>query len=928
MAEASGGFAELVAAAHGYDPFAWQQRLLGMVLATGRWPAVIDLPTGAGKTSVLDVAVFALAADPDRFPRRVVFVIDRRVVVDQVTRHALRLLDALSHPRTPGVADIASRLRSLSGGEDPLGVVALRGGIPLDGSWAHRPDQPWVIVSTVDQYGSRLLFRGYGTSKGMRPVHAGLAGNDCLVVLDEVHLSLPFAATLTRLTANPTPSPLPRRFQVVQMSATPHGPGDTPFRLGQQDLDPTANPEFVCRVTATKQARLRPVGKSKQAAHEVLPSAVEQAVASWPAAASTIGVVVNRVRTAREVHRLLSARGTKAELLTGRMRPLDRADLLDRVAGRLDPDRNPPEDQERLVVVATQAIEVGADITFDGLITETAPIDALRQRFGRLDRRGRFAERAGTPAEALILGVKDAIQSTKPDPVYGAALRAAWEELIARFGDRPFDVGPTSADLEDMPEATISPTPGAPLLLASHLDAWVQTDPEPTAQPAIDPFLHGWDTSADPDVTVVWRWDTSPAVLAVCPPRPAEGLPVPLHAAQAWLEGLPEPDVADVDAAATGPAGPDTGRTVLRWRGFRHGAEEVPIANIEPGNTLIVGPDRGGVTAGTWDPTGTERVEDLGDRAQLAYQRQVTLRLDPRVLPAGLVSAHPVPQPADEESTLTDLDAARQWLAASRDWLEGQTDAPDWLRKAVGRLLDGQPRVTAADGYLIVTGPYKPGRPTLEPTLLDGSDDTNSFTETAVTLRDHLDGVGRLARQFAERVGFPSAIAADLELAGRLHDLGKADPRFQLRLLGGDEVAHARLVEPLAKSTPGTPHRAAGYPAGMRHELLSVALTESEPSLIAGAADPDLVLHLIATHHGHSRPLPPIVTDPDPRTVTHKTDGVTLTARTDLTGTDLAIRSADRFWTLIQRYGHHGLAWLEAALRLADHRRSEQEAEP
>ena len=143
----------------------------------GTWPNVIDLPTGTGKTAVLDTAVFAMAAQPDVTPRRVVFVIDRRIVVDQVCKRALQLQRRIKAGDTAVLRRVRDCLSALSDGE-PLGVAALRGGIPIDDGWTHRPDQPWVMVATVDQFGSRLLFRGYGVSPGMWPVHAGLAGND------------------------------------------------------------------------------------------------------------------------------------------------------------------------------------------------------------------------------------------------------------------------------------------------------------------------------------------------------------------------------------------------------------------------------------------------------------------------------------------------------------------------------------------------------------------------------------------------------------------------------------------------------------------------------------------------------------------------------------------------------------------------------
>ena len=168
---------------HDQKPFPWQQRLTREVLHTGTWPKVIDLPTGSGKTAVLDTAIFALAARPTHSPRRVVFVIDRRIVVDQVCERAQRIRDRVKAGKTPILRRVKEQLAALSDGE-PLGVAALRGGVPMDNDWTHRPDQPWVVVSTVDQFGSRVLFRGYGIKQTMRPIHAGLAGNDCLVILD------------------------------------------------------------------------------------------------------------------------------------------------------------------------------------------------------------------------------------------------------------------------------------------------------------------------------------------------------------------------------------------------------------------------------------------------------------------------------------------------------------------------------------------------------------------------------------------------------------------------------------------------------------------------------------------------------------------------------------------------------------------------
>lgn len=912
-------FAAYFREVHGHPPFPWQERLTRQVLETGQWPEVIDLPTGTGKTAVLDTAVFSLAARPDVFPRRVVFVIDRRIIVDQVYERA-RLMQERIKAAESGVLRRVRDGLGVSGEESPLGVAALRGGIPIDNEWAHRPDLPWVVVSTVDQFGSRLLFRGYGVSPKMRPVHAGLAGNDCLAILDEVHLSRPFAETLENV-RNLNGGPLPRRFQVVEMSATPAKTEAVPFTLCDADLD--SAPELRKRVEAPKSARVVEVpGKSKQP-HDALPGAVVGIIGKeLDEEIRSAGVVVNRVRTARAAYRAVRDAGFRAHLITGRMRPLDRQRTLDAFSGAVDPDRT-GQPEELTVVVATQAIEVGADFSFDALLTECAPVDSLRQRFGRLDRRGDFAARTGAAAPAWILGVPMALNPKKPDPIYGDAARVTWEELLRLAGESPdglVDAGPRS--LRSFPEGSSAPHRHAPLLLPTYLDAWTQTNPEPVAAPAIDWFLHGMEQSPQPDVTLVWRRDRSADTLRLVPPRPAEFLPVPIHAARAWLAGQAEEPVGDVDSMGEAASPPPDAATLpfVRWGGFEDGPQEADLDDIRPGDVLLADPAAGGLSGGTWDPAASEPVSDLGDEAQHVYGRKATLRLDPAL--TGGLPAPPAPSgEADAEAPREDL--VRDWLRECGDL----PDCPDWMSEVAERLLrkgfeiavaDGSD-TGAGDGYYILTE-----KAATDAATMDGSDLATSATGAGISLREHMDGVGEKAADYARRLGLGADFQEDLRLAGRLHDLGKVDPRFQLGLAGGDEVARAMLDEPLAKSLPG---RAGGwsYPKGMRHEIASVAMVGSAPGLLEKARDPELVLHLIGSHHGHARPLPPVLRDADPQTLRFAVDGFEMETGSDLVDTPLALEMAERFWSLVEKYGYHGLAWLEAILRLADHRRSEEE---
>ena len=900
---------------HGYPPFPWQERLTAEVLETGAWPRVIDLPTGTGKTAVLDTAIFSLAARPEIFPRRIVFVVDRRIIVDQVYKRALRIQERIATAHTAVLNKVQRRLGAI-GESHLLGVVPLRGEIPIDSEWTHRPDLPWVVVSTVDQFGSRLLFRGYGVSRRMRPVHAGLAGNDCLVILDEVHLSKPFSQTLTAV-KDLDRGPLPPRFHVVEMSATPANEETRRFELEDKDLE--TSDELRRRVEAPKVAEVRAIPGKTKPPHVSIPAQVLRTLTKeLPRSVRSVGVVVNRVRTARETYRALIEAKYNVHLVTGRMRPVDRARVLEAFADAVDPDRT--DDHEDLtIVVATQAIEVGADFSFDTLITECAPIDSLRQRFGRLDRRGTFAERSGAPARAWILGVSSTLNPRKPDPIYGEALLATWDEInrqVARSSDGLIDIGPLA--LRSFPEDTAAPRPDAPLLLRTHLEALAQTNPEPIVQPSVDWFLHGIEEVREPDISLVWRWDDSAEVLRLVPPRPAEYLQVPIGAARAWLAAGTETDVADIDIPAQDLtfAVPHDSENQLYtcWAGQGDGVKNIPLGEIKPGDVIVVSPERGGVRGGTWDPSSDEIVEDLGDTAQFHHDKRATLRLDHRTL--GTAIRPPVPTDEAEEDTPR-RDRIEQWL-------EETDDLPTWARGIVDRLDERfRIRTLNANGRP-VSSYYILVEPTVDPETFDGSDRSASFTGARTTLRRHLDGVGDRAAKFARLLGFPKGVRDDLRLAGRLHDIGKVDLRFQKGLVGGDDVELAMLDEPLAKSLPGRSRRWS-YPKGMRHEIASVAMALSNPSILIEAHDRDLVLHLVSTHHGHSRPLPPIIRDPDPHTLQFTHDGHPMESTSDLVESSIALDTAERFWTLSDRYGYYGLAWLETVLRLADHWQSAEE---
>ena len=351
------------------DPFPWQSELAKRVCA-GDWPDPIGVPTASGKTAAINVAVFALAVGAPGAARRIFFVVDRRVVVDEATERAGKLAAKLSkslgegESSRPTVYAVASALKTLAGpdAEEPLLVAALRGGMVRDDSWTRSPLQPTICCSTVDQVGSSLLFRAYGARSPYNwPIRAGLAGNDSLVILDEAHLSQPFLQTAQAIAERYrgwAETPVPGPFCVVEMSATATRPAS--LELTDDDRN---HPVLQKRLEAPKPTLLVAVSEG-----DLVAEMANYVARALRAGAKVVGVVCNRVGRARDVYeQIRDSTDADALLLTGRARPWDRDALWDEWKGRIGAKRSAQPDRP-IVVAATQCIEAGANLDFDALV--------------------------------------------------------------------------------------------------------------------------------------------------------------------------------------------------------------------------------------------------------------------------------------------------------------------------------------------------------------------------------------------------------------------------------------------------------------------------------------------------------------------------------------------------------------------------------
>ncbi|PRQ06268.1 helicase Cas3 [Enhygromyxa salina] len=574
-------------------------------------------------------------------------------------------------------------------------------------------------------------------------------------------------------------------------------------------------------------------------------------------------------------------------------------------------------------VVATSCIEAGADLDFDTLVTEAASLDALRQRFGRLNRVG-----AQDKPTAWVLARRDQVAAKAPeDPVYGNALRETWAYLeeVARAEVVDFGLASFPEPPDERRPLMLPPAPEAPVLFPRYLDMWSETRPAPHPDPDVALWLHGKNQARERDINVVFRADIvdpttdSPEELAALaqvagevvefmPPVSDEAVSVAIHEFRGWLGKRDESRV---------------------WRWTADGLEAASPRELVVGDTVIVAATRGGLHAGTWDPDSQGLVEDIADRATYARHGVAKLRVDPRTLPAGL-GEPPTPSSSDDPD---EIDAAKQRCL---DWLRGLT------KRLSEVALDWHPLLTAlasphasysltpgrsASDELIWRVTVLPPRRAIEATT---EDVVSVFSGIEVTLASHLEDVEAWAAEFAKAAGLDADIAQDVALAGLLHDLGKADTRFQALLRGGDPIQVAG-AQPLAKSRQFGSAKAraralqrSGWPLGLRHELVSLALLDASPELQSRAHDLDLVRHLVASHHGWCRPWAPATVDAEPTLVRVAVAGIEVEVSTAALDDDLLNECASRFRRLCRSYGWHGLAYLEALLRLGDHRASKQ----
>lgn len=607
------------------------------------------------------------------------------------------------------------------------------------------------------------------------------------------------------------------------------------------DAADLAHAELYRRYTAHKALHLETADDNAQCIERLVQLA----------AAFETGSILIFVRTVRDAGKIaaklakqLGRDGAdRLGLLTGTLRGAERERLADSALwAAFDPARKRDGPATPArFLVSTAAGEVGIDLDADHAVMDLAPLESAIQRLGRVNRAGR-----GTARVHIVANGKDIEPRTpKVKPTHGDRVALALRRTYATLQTLP-NASPEALrrlSPQALQDATAPRATPVPLNAAT-VECFAATSAR-IATPDLDLFLRGLSDERDiPDCHLVWRWDT-PHLVAAGAAAAADALglfrPQPREIARAPIYEATELLKAAMERCNPLP--------VL----IRDARGQVAALRLEPDAalpalayaTVILPCEAGGLRDGLPDPACPNAVEDIADSED--RMRRIVA-----------------------EGTAADLPA---WIAKATTWRiplhdsDDEEAEPRWLLYALRRF---DPALAAADS------------------------DLTRLAASPQTVAEHNVRVAAAARRIGCALRLPDDLIDALETAGRWHDSGK-ERRLWQRAAGVPAGG-----PPLAKSREGrfSPNALGGY----RHEFGSLA--DAETALAPGRRR-DLILHLIAAHHGRARPG---FADPrhwDPELSADRAE-------------ELAHRVAERFGRLQGALGPWRLAWLEALVKSAD----------
>lgn len=990
-------------------PFPWQERMFSRFI-DGRIPYGCDIPTGLGKTSVIAIWLLALGQSlinqesPRRIPIRLVYVVDRRVIVDQSTDEAKRAICALEKAECTDISQsdnslypVAKALRETAFVTDgPLvALSALRGQMAENREWCLDPSRPSIIIGTVDMIGSRLLFSGYGgVGRSHRSLQAGLIGQDTLVLIDEAHLSPTFVGTVEDIRRAVHQFKVIRPFEVMSLSATiPTGSREANNDLQEEPLfypeQELKNNEARNRLNAEKhiewvyfdQLRKDKKATRKETDEQMATTIVERA-AQYEGQSLSIVMFVSTVGLVNQVAEKLMEKlgeGSAERILkmTGEMRGFERDQLTENDKFKVFlPYRLRNTSRPTHYLIATSCAEVGVNLDADHGICDLTSLDRMIQRIGRINRFGKtsatitvvvdrsamnatgsniereksyaqqveYADKQIENVEKSVKDLKEEIRVLKEKgekaalkekiETAEAELKAAKEarKRIEKNGvkyddqfatvkrvdrtvyytllalkSRQNEEGKVNAsplalrDLLHDPRAWPRP-PVRPPLDSARLDDWSMTSLRQAEfrRPLVAYWLRGVTVDETAQTTFCWRADlnyaTSPEqaveMVRAIPISPRERAVLATFRGENTLTELAKhwPDKLVVIIDASGEYEAISFHDLIDAKSTLFG--RLAYATVVIPNKLGGLSDDGNVLD---KPLKTSAaVPDVVDEDE--WTRYVLRKLNDGGCKCGRLGSD---GEIDELVSYARLKEALQNCAEesggicinSKELQKRFTDSVSESEEPQAHD-ESQTKLPTLIAYFL-------NRQSSQHYLREADDMASLGMEAGRTVNEHDADVERYIKAIARKIGLDEELIEAVGLAGLGHDRGKNRDWWQAAI--GNPKTDNPEWQPLAKSI----HKSFdnNLNQNYRHEFGSLVETEADREL-KEHPHRDLILHLIAAHHGYARPHFP-------------SEAFDSSQPTAVSG-KIAERAMQRFDRLQRKYGWWQLAYLEAVLKAAD----------
>lgn len=1015
----------------GNSPFHWQKQLFEE-MKEGKFPDICDIPTGLGKTSVITIWLLALVhslsqeKSSRKIPIRLVYVVDRRVIVDQSTEEAEKIIKAMNDaPENSPLKKLVNIIKAstLTKNGELIALSSLRGQKADNREWCLDPSRPAIIIGTVDMIGSRLLFSGYGrVGKNHKSLQAGLLGQDALVLIDEAHLSPVFVKTIRAIEKAVTQDfKSIRPFKIIQLSATVSSQFSVDkeetndvlkkfeFNIEEESKNEIPRRRLYAQkklewLTIEHQPNKNSSNRKKEIEAHILEKVVTQAIQYKDNAVSVI-IFLETVKLVNATYRELSKHIENPESrilrMTGEMRGAERDEFFNpenkesnkeskvvyEIFSHFLPKRKRPIDKT-YYLIATSCAEIGIDLDADYGICDLSSLDSMIQRFGRINRFGLKSD------SALISVVVDlsSIQATEFDIQQKEQGKNKLEEQDLKIEELEQDKKKAEAELKNTTtkeeksglkekikqinqklkeeeklkktlgkenssknefehferikhekyysylllnatnDMDVSPLslrslathilypkafpsePITPVLDRAIIDDWSMTSfkPKEYPKPLVSYWLRGVTYENETvQTSFCWRADLMLAknkkeaeeMIKLVPIEISERAVLATHRAEETITKLakrfPEERIVIIDMN-----GEVESKIFGEW--FEENNEQL---FLEIAYSTIVFPCsvQGLARDGNVSEDSKHEVPDvLESKKNNKWSRFILLKTeDGTYKTSSLSDRGKYVEDKESEELNSFLDAMEdRKKRAGKEWLLlDYLPVSNFTANTQNQDIDDIDEFFS-EKYILYF--FRKNLP--EKYLREEGDEISSYLNDTQTIDDHNGKVGNYAGTLIEYLGLNSCLETNLNVqeafykAGSNHDLGKNRDWWQAAI-GNPKYPESTDWKALAKTIPNKHHKFDHQlNKKYRHEFGS--LVDFKNVLSKNDLGYDLILHLIASHHGYARPHFPIDSYDrnNPKGENQK----------------LVEETMNRFAQLQRTYGWWQLAYLEALLKCAD----------